>query len=84
MYDKRLRLANIVVNELQTHSPDFVFETIIHRNSKIGEAPNMHLPVLLYDASSKGSINFLNLANEFLKRNKMRKKRKKVVKKEKK
>ncbi len=71
MYDKRLRLANVVVKELQTHSTDFVFDTIIHRNSRIGEAPNMHLPVILYDASSKGSINFLNLANEFLKRNDM-------------
>lgn len=70
MYDKRLRLANIVVSEVQEHSQDPVFETIIHRNSRIGEAPNMHLPVILYDASSKGSINFLNLAKEFLQKNK--------------
>ncbi len=69
MYDKRLRLANVVVSEVQEHSQDPVFETIIHRNSRIGEAPNMHLPVILYDASSKGSINFLNLAKEFLVKN---------------
>lgn len=69
MYDKRLRLANVVVNEVQSHSTDPVFKTIIHRNSRIGEAPNMHLPVILYDASSKGSINFLNLAYEFLQNN---------------
>ncbi len=69
MYDKRLRLANVVVSEVQNHSADPVFKTIIHRNSRVGEAPNMHLPVILYDASSKGSINFLNLAKEFLEKN---------------
>ena len=69
MYDRRLRLANIVVNEVQEHSADPVFDTIIHRNSRIGEAPNIHLPVLLYDANSKGAVNFLNLAYEFLQKN---------------
>jgi len=69
MYDKRLRLANVVVSEVQNHSADPVFKTIIHRNSRIGEAPNMHLPVILYDVSCKGSVNFLNLAKEFLENN---------------
>jgi chromosome partitioning protein len=69
MYDKRLRLANIVVNEVREYFRDQVFETIIHRNSKIGEAPNLHTPVILYDASSKGTVNFLNLAKEFLMNN---------------
>jgi chromosome partitioning protein len=69
MYDSRLRLANVVVNEVREYYKDKVFNTIIHRNSKISEAPNMHLPVLLYDASSKGTINFLNLAKEFLRKN---------------
>lgn len=69
MYDKRLRMANVVVDEVKNHSDDFVFETIIHRNSKVGEAPSMHQPVLLYDANSKGTHNFLNLAKEFLIRN---------------
>lgn len=80
MYDRRLRLANIVVEEVRNIFKDKVFNTIIHRNSKIGEAPNRGLPVLLYDAASKGSINFLNLSKEFLKRNgeevKLKKKRK--------
>ena len=66
MYDKRLRMANLVVNEVKRIIKDKVFETIIHRNSKIGEAPSAGLPVILYDAGSKGTINFLNLANEFL------------------
>ncbi len=69
MYDKRLRLANVVVQEVRGFYGDKVFDTIIHRNSKIGEAPNMHLPVIMYDVSSKGSINFLNLAYEFLRKN---------------
>lgn len=69
MFDQRLRLAKVVVEEMLDHSQDPVFETIIHRNSKIGEAPSAHQPVLLYDAGSKGAANFLNLAKEFLTRN---------------
>ncbi len=69
MYDKRLRLANVVVDEVKSHSEDVVYDTIIHRNSKVGEAPSMHQPVLMYDANSKGTTNFLNLAKEFLMRN---------------
>ncbi len=69
MYDKRLRLANMVVEEVMGFAEEPVFETIIHRNAKVSEAPSMHQPVLMYDASSKGTINFLNLAKEFLSRN---------------
>lgn len=69
MFDRRLRLANVVVNEVQQHSKDFVFNTIIHRNSKVGEAPSMHQPIIMYDAGSRGAGNFLNLAQEFLNRN---------------
>lgn len=70
MYDRRLRLANIVVDEIRETFKDKVFDTIIHRNSRIGEAPNMGMPVVMYDAASKGTINFMNLANEFLTNNK--------------
>lgn len=66
MYDKRLRLANLVIEEVQNHSKDRVFETIVHRNSRISEAPSNHQPVIMYDAGSKGTINFINLAHEFL------------------
>ncbi len=69
MYDKRLRLANVVVQEVKSYYAEKVFDTIIHRNSKIGEAPNMHQPVIMYDAVSKGARNFINLANEFLIKN---------------
>lgn len=66
MYDKRLRLANLVIEEVQNHSKDRVFDTIVHRNSRISEAPSNHQPVIMYDAGSKGTINFINLAHEFL------------------
>lgn len=69
MYDSRLRLANIVVSEVKQIFQNLVFDTIVHRNARISEAPNMHMPVVLLAASSKGSINFLNLAREFLRKN---------------
>jgi chromosome partitioning protein len=70
MYDARLRLANIVVDQIRAHAKDYVFETIIHRSARLAEAPNVHKPVISYDATSKGSINFLNLCKEFLIKNK--------------
>jgi chromosome partitioning protein len=70
MYDPRLRLANIVVDQVRTHSKDYVYETIVHRSARLAEAPNVHKPVIAYDATSKGSVNFLNLCKEFLIRNK--------------
>jgi chromosome partitioning protein len=69
MYDGRLRLANAIVDEVRQNATDYVFETIVHRNSKIAEAPMEHVPVALYDLSSKGSTNYFNLAQEFLRKN---------------
>lgn len=69
MYDSRLRLANVVISEVRDIFKERVFDTVIHRNARIGEAPNMHMPVVLLDATSKGAVNYLNLAQEFLKRN---------------
>lgn len=68
MYDSRLRLANLVVDKVRTIFNDKVFNTIIHRNARISEAPNMHMPVVMINAGSRGATNFLNLAEEFLKR----------------
>lgn len=73
MYDGRLRLCNQVVSEVRKHFDTLVFNTIIHRNSKISEAPSVGKPVVLYDASSKGSMNYLNLAKEVLQKNDMTK-----------
>ncbi|OLY92563.1 chromosome segregation ATPase [Cnuella takakiae] len=69
MYDGRLRLCNQVVNEVRRHFEDLVFSTIIHRNSRLSEAPSVGKPVILYDGNSKGSINYLNLAKEILQKN---------------
>lgn len=73
MYDTRLRLCNQVVSEVRRHFEDLVFTTIIHRNTRLSEAPSMGKPVILYDAESKGSINYLNLAKEILQKNNMTK-----------
>jgi chromosome partitioning protein len=73
MYDGRLRLCNQVVSEVRRHFDDMVFSTIIHRNAKLAEAPSAGKPVILYDANSKGSMNYLNLAKEILQKNDMTK-----------
>lgn len=73
MYDSRLRLCNQVVAEVRRHFDDLVFNTIVHRNSKLAEAPSVGKPVILYDAISKGSVNYLNLAKEILQKNNMTK-----------
>jgi chromosome partitioning protein len=65
----RNRLNNQVVSEVRDHFGDMAYETIIQRNIRLGEAPSHGKPVMLYDASATGSVNYLNLAREFLKRN---------------
>ena len=66
MYDTRLRLANQVVEEVKQHFQDMVFKTIIHRNVRLGESPSYGETIVIHDASSKGAINYLNLASELL------------------
>ncbi len=73
MYDSRLRLSNQVVEEVQTHFQEMVFETIVTRNIKLSEAPSYGKAVVMYDASSKGALNYLNLARELLQKNNMTK-----------
>lgn len=69
MYDSRLRLSNQVVEEVQKHFDDMVFETIIQRNVKLSEAPSFGESIINYDATSKGATNYLNLAEEVIKKN---------------
>ena len=73
MYDGRLRLSNQVVSEVRKHFDEMVFSTIIHRNTRLSEAPSVGKPVILYDAYSKGTVNYLNLAKEILQKNGMTK-----------
>ena len=70
MFDSRLRLSNQVVDEVQKHFSTMVFDTIIRRNTRLGEAPSYGESIIAYDATSKGAVNYLNLANELLKKNK--------------
>lgn len=73
MYDSRLRLSNQVVEEVKTHFQQMVFDTIIQRNTKLGEAPSFGQTIIMHDATSKGSINYLNLAREILQKNNLTK-----------
>ena len=71
MYDTRLRLSNQVVEEVKTHFQEMVFDTIIQRNVRLGEAPSFGETIIMHDANSKGAINYLNLAREILQKNEM-------------
>ena len=71
MFDSRLRLSSQVVDEVKTHFQQMVFETIISRNTKLGEAPSFGETIIMHDASSSGAINYLNLAREILQNNNM-------------
>lgn len=72
LYDHRLRLARNVVEDVRTHFKHLVFDTIIHRNTRLAEAPSYGKPIIMHEAASSGAINYLNLANEILKRNKIK------------
>ena len=69
MYDLRLRLSNQVVNEVNSHFKNMVFETIIPRNIRLSESPSFGVPAILHDADSKGAISYLNLAKEIIRNN---------------
>ncbi len=73
MFDVRLRLSNNVVDEVKTHFQTMMFDTIIQRNTRLGEAPSHGETIIMHDASCKGSINYLNLAREILQKNEMTK-----------
>jgi len=73
MYDVRLRLCNQVVSEVKRHFEGIVFDSVIHRNARLSEAPSFGKPVILYDADCKGAQNYLHLAKEILQRNNLTK-----------
>ena len=67
MYDKRLRISNQVVEDVREHFQDSVFNTIIHRTTKLSEAPSFGQSIFALDSASKGAQNYLNFAAELLK-----------------
>jgi chromosome partitioning protein len=69
MYDNRLNLSRQVVEEVKTHFQQMVFQTIINRNTKLGEAPSFGQTIMMHDIDSTGAINYLNLAREILQKN---------------
>ncbi|PKP48487.1 MAG: chromosome partitioning protein ParA [Bacteroidetes bacterium HGW-Bacteroidetes-11] len=73
MYDSRLRLSNQVVDEVKAHFQDMVFETVISRNTKLGEAPSFGETIIMHDINSTGAVNYLNLAREILQKNELTK-----------
>jgi chromosome partitioning protein len=64
MHDGRTRLAQDVEREVRAHFPELVFETVIPRNVRIGEAPSFGLPVTRHDPRCSGSIAYTKLAEE--------------------
>jgi len=69
MYDGRLRLSNQVVEDVRQNLGHMTFDTIIHRNTRLSEAPSFGISVLHHDAASKGATNYLHLAREILQKN---------------
>lgn len=69
MYDNRLRLSNQVVEEVRSHFPEMVFDTLINRNVRLSEAPSFGESILNYDAESKGAIQYIQLAEEIVLKN---------------
>lgn len=71
MYDDRTNLAQQVTNTLREYFKDRLYKTVIPRNVRLAEAPSHGKPVALYDARSRGTEAYFELAGEFLTRNKM-------------
>lgn len=66
MYDNRLNLCNQVAAEVREYFKDKVYNTVINRNVRLGEAPSFGKPIIMYDATSTGTQNYISLAEEFL------------------
>lgn len=69
LHDSRTSLGNQVVDEVRTHFRKMTFETIIPRNVRLSESPSFGIPAIIHDANSRGSVSYLNLANEILTKN---------------
>lgn len=68
MFDERMNLSRQVAEEVKNHFGEKVYETVIPRNVRLGEAPSFGKPIILYDIRSRGSEAYINLAKEFIRR----------------
>jgi chromosome partitioning protein len=68
MFDERMNLSRQVAEEVRNHFAEKVYETVIPRNVRLGEAPSFGKPIILYDIRSRGSEAYINLAKEFIRR----------------
>ena len=66
MYDNRLNLCNQVAEEVREYFKEKVYQTVINRNVRLGEAPSFGKPIIMYDALCTGTQNYVSLAEEFL------------------
>lgn len=66
MYDSRLNLSKQVADEVRSYFKDKVYDTVINRNVRLGEAPSFGKPIILYDATSRGATNYMDLVEEML------------------
>jgi chromosome partitioning protein len=66
MFDSRNNLARQVADEVRNNFGGRVFTSVIPRNVRLSEAPSFGKPILLYDAASRGSLSYIELAREFL------------------
>ena len=73
MYDDRTNLSRQVVEDIKKHFGEKVFDTIVPRNVKLGEAPSFGKPIMLYDIRSKGAESYLNLAKELIQHERQKK-----------
>ena len=68
MFDERMNLSRQVAEEVKTHFAEKVYETVIPRNVRLGEAPSFGKPIILYDIRSRGCEAYISLAKEFIRR----------------
>ncbi len=72
MFDARANIARQVSDEVRGYFPELVFESVVPRNVRLSESPSFGKPILLYDIKSKGCESYLALANEIMRREKLR------------
>jgi len=70
MYDSRLRLSHEVSEQVRSHFKGKVYKTVVRRNVRLGESPSFGKPIILYDATSAGAQDYMNLVGELLNDNK--------------